>query len=128
MQENSLCCPRCRAIWPSSPEALANLASCPSCGREFRINIYPAFNLPRAVGSTSEAVILEGEAACFYHPQKRAVIPCTRCGRFLCALCHLDFKDEHLCPSCLEVGRIKGGLNKFDTVRTRYDSAALYLA
>src|SRR5438874_13754528 len=71
---------------------------------------------------------MEGEAGCFYHPQKRAIIPCAACGRFLCALCDVELNDEHLCPVCLETGRKKGKLTQLETKRTLYDSSALILS
>lgn len=98
------------------------------CQRETRVEVFPALARPVAQGSSAEAVLLEGEAACFYHPQKRAVVPCSACGRFLCALCDLEFNAQHLCPACLESGQRKGQLTALDMRRTLYDSGALTLA
>jgi hypothetical protein len=93
-----------------------------------QIEVFPAFTRPIAVGTIGEAIVIEGEAACFYHPQKRATVPCGICGRFLCALCDLELNGQHVCPNCLETGRKKGQLENLDTRRTPYDSAALTLA
>ena len=68
------------------------------------------------------------EASCFYHPQKKAVVPCDSCGRFLCALCDVELHDEHLCPNCLESGRKKGNLKHLDKERILYDNIALRVA
>ena len=81
-----------------------------------------------ATGSIGEAIVVEGEAACFYHPGKRATVPCGVCGRFLCALCDLELNGRHVCPACLETSRRKGDLRNLDTRRMLYDSAALSLA
>ena len=49
-------------------------------------------------------------------------------GRFLCALCDLDFNGRHLCPACLQSGKKKGDLPELENRRTIYDSAALSMA
>ena len=72
--------------------------------------------------------MVEGEASCFYHPQKKALLPCDGCGRFLCALCDCDLNGRHFCPTCLEAGRNKGKIKNLQKGRTLYDSIALSLA
>jgi hypothetical protein len=128
MPEAALSCPQCRASWPTDPAALAALSHCPACNSHVQVEVFPAFTRPVAVGAVGEAIVIEGEAACFYHPQKRAAVPCGICGRFLCALCDLELNGQHVCPNCLETGRKKGQLENLDTRRTLYDSAALTLA
>ena len=81
-----------------------------------------------AAGSTGDKVILDNEASCFYHPRKKAVVPCDSCGRFLCALCDVELHNQHLCPNCLESGKKKGKLKHLDNQRTLYDNIALRLA
>ena len=71
---------------------------------------------------------MEGEAGCFYHPSKKAVVPCDQCGRFLCALCQVDFLAQNWCPSCIDINRRKGRLNGLDAERRLYGNAALILA
>ena len=90
--------------------------------------MFPALVRPVAQGSAGEAIVIEGEAACFYHPQKRAVVPCAICGRFLCGLCDLELNGRHVCATCLETGRRKGSMEELDTRRTCYDSLAMILA
>jgi hypothetical protein len=72
--------------------------------------------------------MVEGESSCFYHPQKKAVLPCDGCGRFLCALCDCQLNGQHFCPACLEAGKSKGKIKSLDSQRTLYDSIALSLA
>ena len=72
--------------------------------------------------------MVEGESSCFYHPQKKAVVPCQGCGRFLCALCDCELQGEHFCPACLEVGRQKGRIKRLENQRTLYDAIALSVA
>lgn len=88
---------------------------------------FPA--LFRTTTSTAaENLLVEGESSCFYHPQKKAVIPCDSCGRFLCALCDVDLNGEHICPNCLESGKTKGKLKNLEQKKTRHDRVALSLA
>jgi hypothetical protein len=81
-----------------------------------------------ARGETGERILTEGEASCYYHAQKKAILPCNRCGRFLCALCDFELNGEHLCPSCLESGKQKGQLERLQRDRVLYDDIALALA
>jgi hypothetical protein len=100
-------CPKCRAWLLDGVFNQPELAPCPACGAPLQIEIFPAFFRKIAAGRSGEAVIIEGESSCFYHPQKKAVVPCDACGRFLCALCDCELKGQHLCPSCLEASRKK---------------------
>ena len=72
--------------------------------------------------------MVEGEASCFYHPTKKAVLPCESCGRFLCAICDVELNGQHLCPGCLASGKKKGKLKQLENRRTLYDSLALAVA
>ncbi len=128
-----LSCTGCRA--PLPPGALLVLTSgpyglepCPACGVPLSVEVFPALFRPLAAGAAGEAIVAEGESSCFYHPQKRAILPCEWCGRFLCALCDLDLNGEHICPVCLERGRKKGRLANLDNQRTLHDQIALSLA
>lgn len=119
--QNPLACPSCGATWPYAAMDLATLQNCPRCSKETRLVLFPAFDRPVAVGATAQAVVMEGEATCFFHPQKRAHVPCDGCGRFLCALCELDLGGKHLCAQCLEAGTKKGSLDTLERSRTRWD-------
>jgi len=68
------------------------------------------------------------QASCFYHPNKTASVPCDNCGRFLCALCDVDFGGKRLCPACIEAGSNKESASALDTDRILYDTLALFLA
>jgi hypothetical protein len=70
----------------------------------------------------------DAEAGCFYHPQKKAVVPCEACGRFLCALCDCEFHGRHLCPACLESGKSKQSTEGFVSERVLYRRQALVLS
>ena len=85
----------------------SELSACPSCKALLRADVYPALYKSLPVGLSGEALYMDKEASCFYHPRKKAVIPCSACGRFLCALCDVKFNGNHLCPACLEKGKTK---------------------
>jgi len=92
-----------------------------------QIEVFPALFRQLAPGSNAETVMVEGESTCFYHPNKKAVLPCEACGRFVCALCDCELHGQHYCPACLEVGRKKGKIKSLENQRTLYDSIALSL-
>lgn len=121
-------CTRCSTALPADVLNLVDFAPCPSCGNPLQVEVFPALFRPIAAGSVGEAVMIEGEASCFYHPQKKAVVPCDACGRFLCALCDCEFSGQHICPSCLESGQQKDRLPHLQTQRTLHDNIALALA
>ena len=95
--------------------------------------MFPTFARPAAAARAVESVASDEDASCFYHPRKKAVVPCGRCGRFLCALCDLELDGRHLCPGCVEAGRnadartaLREGLPV--APRTLHDNVALALA
>lgn len=126
--QDPLACPVCKGPWPAEPEALAALQACPVCGRLVHVLVFPAFWHGLAQGAAPEPVLVEGEAACFQHPDKRAVEACAECGRFLCALCDVELHGRHLCPGCLETGQRQGRLPELEHRRTLWDAAALAVA
>lgn len=128
MAVSNLACPHCSTPWPLALRELAALEHCPGCRRATTVEVFPALTRPPARGAGAETVMADGEAACFYHAEKRAVAPCAACGRFLCALCDMELNGDHLCPACLEAGRRKGRLAVLDSRRPLHDSAALTLA
>jgi hypothetical protein len=121
-------CPKCRAWLLEGIFNQPELSPCPACGVPLQVEIFPALFRKINPGTSGEAVMVEGESSCFYHPQKKAVLPCDGCGRFLCALCDCQLNSQHFCPACLEAGRMKGKIKSLENQRTLYDSIALSLA
>ncbi len=101
---------------------------CTGCGAPIRALVFPTLLRPQGPGAKAEAVIIDGESSCFYHPTKKAAIPCDGCGRFLCTLCDVEFGNQHLCPVCLENAPKKGQLVQLDHSRIQHDTVALLLA
>jgi len=121
-------CPNCNAALSSALLNQPDFSPCPSCGAPVQVEVFPALFQPPRPGQAGEQLLIETEASCFYHPQKRAVLPCDGCGRFLCALCDCELAGQHLCPTCLETGKRKGKLKNLQNQRTLYDGIALGLA
>jgi len=128
MATDALHCPKCNTVLPDAVFNQDSTAPCPGCNSPLLVQVFPALFRKPQEGKAGETILVEGEASCFYHPQKRAVIPCAACGRFLCALCDVELNDEHLCPACLETGRSKGKLNQLENKRVLYDGLALMLS
>jgi len=120
-------CPKCRAVLGVEYFNQPVWRPCPSCTTELRVEVFPAMFREEQV-TAGERIMAEGEASCFYHPEKRAAVVCDACGRFICALCDVDFNGQHLCPACFEAGRQKGKIAKLQNTRTRHDRIALVLA
>lgn len=125
----SIACPKCSAPWPVDAAQLGAMNSCPICGANVSVMPFPALLREPAIKvQQPDSILSEGEASCFYHPKKRATVPCGSCGRFLCALCDVQLGGRTLCPSCLEAGRTKGKLSELESNRFLWDTTALVLA
>jgi len=124
----AVACLKCRRPLPWTVFNAPGPGLCPSCFVDTEVTVFPAFVRPPAVADTGERLQAEGEASCFYHPQKRAVLACDRCGRFLCALCDISFRHEHVCPGCLETARTRKKSPDLENRRMLYDEIALGLA
>lgn len=122
-----LTCTKCSVPVPAELYNLPRLTPCPACAAPLLINVFPAF-VRTTTSVMAESLLIQGESSCFYHTEKKAVLPCDSCGRFLCALCDVDFNGQHVCPTCLEVGKKKGKIKNLLNHRTRYDSIAIALA
>jgi hypothetical protein len=116
-------CARCSMPLPKWELLHSDTSDCPSCGSRNAVRLFPAA-LAEAPDTRAEAA-LEGDAACFDHPGKKAVSACQQCGRFVCQLCAVEFGSEVWCPSC--VSNSSGGAKKAnsETSRMLYDTWAL---
>src|SRR5437016_10234951 len=108
MNPREVLCPRCKAPLAETVFNQARFVPCPACASPLQVEVFPAFFRPITVGRDGEALLVDTESSCFYHPQKKASVPCDACGRFLCALCDCELHGQHYCPTCLETGRKKG--------------------
>ena len=102
-------------------------AACGKCGAPTELHVFPALWREHGVNA-GERLIIHDDSACFHHPEKRATIVCEGCGRFLCALCDIDYQGKHLCSGCVERGVADTGKETFRANYTRFDRIALLLA
>ena len=99
-------------------------AMCTLCSASNRVRVFPAALFDRNAPTRAETA-LEGEAACFDHPAKRAVAACQQCGRFVCQVCAVEFGEGTWCPSCVAAGAGKAKPANPENSRILYDSTTL---
>jgi hypothetical protein len=116
-------CARCTKPLPDRAQGSDEFTLCPSCGAQNRVRVFPAAF--RSAAAVRLEAALEGEAACFDHPGKRAVAACRQCGRFVCQLCLVEFGEETWCPACVAARAGSAAQANLETSRTLYDSIAL---
>lgn len=121
-------CTKCSASLAHESFNTRTLRPCPSCGSLTRADIFPAVLKELPIGTSGQLLLTGREASCFYHPAKQAVVPCSSCGRFLCALCDVELNGRHWCASCLKSGSQRHRIKDLENHRTLYDSIALMLA
>jgi hypothetical protein len=101
---------------------------CPDCRNVLRADVFNAFHTAPASGAAGETVRQQGQAECYYHPGKQAVIPCSACGRLLCCLCEIELDGRILCMGCIESGRSNQKIRSLENHRILYSNIALALA
>lgn len=118
-------CPRCGQDLPA--ESLrAGGARCYNCESTVEAVVFgAAFSKPLVPEDTP---LETGEASCFFHPERQAVVPCSHCGRFLCNLCRVDWSGSSLCISCLDAFQKAPRSSFLSASRFHFDSLALALA
>lgn len=121
-------CAQCNTALPREFVNNPDFRPCPKCSTPVATAAFPALLQPPAAAEPTNVPVVDGEASCFYHDQKKAETACESCGRFICALCRLELNDRQLCPACLQSGRAKGQMEDLDHSRPLYDSVALLVA
>lgn len=120
-------CVKCKVELPVDQYNHFDFAPCPGCHSEVRVYSFPALQRGLTAVRTEQIGGL-GEASCFYHSEKKAVVVCDGCGRFLCGLCEIDFDGKRMCTQCLHSGQKKKKFTGLEVERTRHDRVALALA
>ena len=102
---------------------------CSRCGQPVSVMVFPALLSGPATGQTGKQRLDQEEASCFFHPDRQAERACDYCGRFVCALCDLDFGQKHICPSCLDAaGENREIAVDIEHRRVCYEEVAFLLA
>jgi len=127
MAAQDLSCPKCHGALPAPAGAGRGIAVCPRCRAHAEFEGFPALFAGPRIGRPGEALVDSSEASCFFHAEKKAVIACESCGRFLCALCDLEMEGRNICPTCLATGRTKGALKNLDQFRVMWPGGALLM-
>ena len=120
-------CPKCQVSLPVDNLRPHEFVPCPGCTTPLRAIAFPALQ-HQPIAAEAEAVVIAGDASCFFHATKRANATCDQCGRFICALCEVEVRGQKLCPTCVTLGRSSGELAQLETSRARWDSRCLNLA
>ncbi len=105
-----------------------DLLNCPACDVMIQVKAFPALLRATEGEASGRVLVQENEASCFYHPGKKAEVPCSSCGRFLCGLCDLEINGNHLCSSCITAVNKENILPAIDNRRMLYDDLAFKLA
>lgn len=95
---------------------------CPTCRHNLVAMVFPAGAAMDAGPVRAVDAVSDGMAACFFHAERPASVPCGICGRFLCELCDLRIDKRHLCAVCLQSAqeeKAPAGDKAADRVRER---------
>jgi hypothetical protein len=125
---NVLYCTKCQRELLPYVFRMEEFRPCPSCGVSIYGIVFPSFYDDHSKSRSGQALLIDTDASCFYHPQKKAEITCDYCGRFLCALCEVELEGKRLCPPCIESGKTKGRIKSLENHRVLYDSIAMSLS
>ena len=113
-------CAKCEIPLPVDDNGIPDF--CPNCRRECAGHTFPAaLTATGEVSRPAETANVLGEAACFYHDSKRAVVACDGCGRYLCADCRADWLGKTLCLGCIHTQREVKGAGEFQSRVTLKD-------
>ena len=105
---------RLHGPWQSLTHAWSE--ACDKCTRVHQVRAYPAM-LRRDAVATGNDLLNAEDATCFYHEDKRAERACSVCGRFVCALCHIEISGRDVCPEC--IGNTKLRTEHIETTENR---------
>jgi hypothetical protein len=96
----ALPCPKCKRVLDPLSWHSVNSGMCRACGVDFEFIGFPALTAAR-VRVVPKDVLVAEHATCFYHAENQAEAMCESCGRFLCAVCAVEFTGRVLCPGCI---------------------------
>ena len=105
----------------------ARSVPCRNCRFRVRVWVFPALHRAQDA-SAGQPLLEEGHSSCMNHPDKRAVSVCEACGKFMCALCEVDWNGERLCPGCIQHRRESDSDRTLRAEFIHYDSIALAIA
>lgn len=126
MRKTFLRCGTCESTLAAPFHPGGGSIPCPVCGIASRAWVFPAlFQQPES--DTGQRLLEEGQSSCMNHPDKQAVAVCDACGKFLCALCDVDWGGEHLCTACIQHRKASDHEGAYQSTYIHYDSVALFI-
>ena len=121
-------CPACSSSLPDHLFQGQAEARCPSCQKIILGRLFPALWKQHEVKPPSlPSQPQEGEAACFYSPNRVATKTCEHCGVFISDAWAAKWGDMTVCLKCIENLRTKSKDLRFESGRTLWDNVALTL-
>jgi hypothetical protein len=118
-------CPSCSG--PLLLQQGAENCQCRRCSKRVHVRIFPAL-----VGKPPALPVIdppgEGEAACFYSPDRKATCSCSHCGVLMSDAWSAQWGSDQVCLKCLDHLRSKAEDSRFETKRTLWDNVVLALA
>jgi hypothetical protein len=106
------------------------MSVCPACSRQSFVLPLPALLEDPAAKPPPppSGPPAEGEAACYYSPNRKATKDCSHCGVLMSDVWAAQWGAKSICLKCLEHLREKAKDKGFQTGVTRWDSIALICA
>ena len=102
--------------------------SCTSCRQVNEVMLLPAFqDRDKKPPPLIFDPPVEGEAACFYNPARRATTSCSHCGVLICDSWAAQWGSETVCLKCMD-HLIEKKDARFQNSRTLWDNIALVVA
>lgn len=124
-------CVFCNALLnPVQLAAAGGQVQCQACKRRSTVLAMPSLLENRAAKPPPPPVDppAEGEAACFYSPNRRATKECSHCGVLISDIWAAQWGSKSVCLKCLDHLRAKGQDAHFQTKRILWDNVALIMA
>lgn len=122
-------CAICHGPLRSAPPE-SGTAVCQTCGRGNTALVFPAlhFNPSAKPPSLPAEPPAEGEAACFYSPNRKATKVCSHCGVLISDIWSAHWGSEVVCLRCLDHLRDTAKDSRFEKGRPLWDNIALATA
>jgi hypothetical protein len=97
------------------------------CGHPHHVRIYPAVLRKKDIPEM-DALLEEGQSACFFPPKQAATAICSISGRMICELCTTEWEGEKVSFEALQTSIKNGSAKAQENVRTKWDDIALSLS
>jgi len=123
-------CASCQLPLLDTPFLQGGSGQCSYCRSRLRVFLQKALYQPIGMAPPpllDEAPPAEGEAVCFYNPNRRATKVCDHCGVYISEAWAAPWGDMTICLKCLEQLRSKAQDQRFEASRTLWDNIALGL-